>query len=288
MNTKSCCVVILAVCAAVAQTMASRQLWNTEFLKNRPAGKQASPPARVNYRPVGPVKPSSAPAGSQTMLGVTLWRLRVPQPKETAGARLLVIEKTGEQRDLIPERVEANTELSEGDHVRLTVEVPGNGYLYVIDREQFSDGTTGAPYLIYPNQLTRPGDNAVSAGRLIEIPDRRDEPNCFTVRASRPGQTAELLSLVVTPEPLTGLKIGNEPLLVDKLYAEWEKKWGVQAQRFELDGSAGKAWTEKEKQAGGAAGATLTQDDELPQTLYRVNAKLGSPMVMQLALRIKP
>jgi hypothetical protein len=199
----------------------------------------------------------------------------------------LVIEKTGEKRDFVPERVEANTALSEGDHVRLSVEVPGNGYLYVIDREQYNDGTTGAPYLIYPNQLTRSGDNAVAPGRQIEIPDRRDEPNCFTIRASRKGQSAELLSLVVTPQPLPGLTIGDEPLLVDKLYAEWEKKWAVHAERFEQDGGAGRPWTEKEKQAGGAAGTTLTQDDELPQTLYRVNAKMGTPMVLQIALRIK-
>jgi hypothetical protein len=92
---------------------------------------------------------------------------------------------------------------------------------------------------------------------------------------------------VVTPQPLPGLKIGDEPLLVDKLYAEWEKKWSVQAERYEQDGGAGRPWTEKEKQAGGTEGATLTQDDELPQTLYRVNAKIGTPMVLQVALRIK-
>jgi hypothetical protein len=91
MNTKSFCAAILAVGAAVAQTETARQLWNTEFLKNRPPGKKASPPSRVTYRPVGPVSPSTAPPGSQTMLGVTLWRLRVPKPQETHGARLLVI-----------------------------------------------------------------------------------------------------------------------------------------------------------------------------------------------------
>jgi hypothetical protein len=286
MTTKPYWAIVLAAAAVLAQD-GTRQLWNSEFRKSRPPGKQASPPPQVTYHPVGPVNPGPAPAVPQTMLGVTLFRLRVPKPQDHQGARLLVIEKTGEKRDLLPERVEANTVLSNGDRVRLSVEVPGNGYLYVVDREQFGDGTTGDPYLIYPNQLTRPGDNTVAPGRQIEIPDRRDEPSYFTIRPSRPGQSAELLSLIVTPQPLPGLKIGDQPLLVDKLYPEWEKKWGVAAERYEQDGGVGRPWTEREKQAGNTTGALLTQDDELPQTLYRVKARTGSPMLVQVALRIQ-
>jgi hypothetical protein len=231
---------------------------------------------------MGPVNPNST---SGTMVGVTVWRLRSPKPQET-GARLMLIEGSGEKRDLLPERLEANTVLSEGDRVRLSVELPANGYLYVVDREQYSDGTASDPYLIYPNQLTRPGDNALAPGRQIEIPDRRNDSSYFTIRRSRPTQSAELLSLVVTPQGQPGLKIGDKPLLVDKLYAEWEKKWGGQTERYEQEGGAGRAWTEKEKDVGGSGG-TLTQDDELTQTLYRVDAKIGSPLMVRIALRIK-
>src|SRR5205814_852089 len=81
-------------------------------------------------------------------------------------------------------------------------EAPRGGYLYVIDREQYADGSSSAPYLIYPNFQNRAGDNAVAPGRLIEIPDRHAEPNHFVIRPSRGDQTGELLALLVTTEPL--------------------------------------------------------------------------------------
>src|SRR5437763_12423285 len=50
----------------------------------------------------------------------------------------------------VPERVEAGTTFREGDRVRLSVESPTKGYLYVLDRDVFADGTTGGVMLIYP------------------------------------------------------------------------------------------------------------------------------------------
>ncbi|HXB73214.1 MAG TPA: DUF4384 domain-containing protein [Candidatus Acidoferrales bacterium] len=282
--------IIFAAVAALAQEESVRQLWNTEFLQKRPAAKTAVEPNRISYRRVADaVKPETAGApGLGTMLGVTLWRLRLAKPADAPGTRLLVIEPAGDKRDMIPERVEANTELAEGDHVRLTVEVPHTGYLYVIDREQYHDGAMSAPFLIYPNRLTRPGDNAVAPGRLIEIPDQRDNPNHFTVKPSHPGQRAEVLSLLVMPEPWSGLKIGNDPLKLDAaVYADLEKKWTVQAERFELNDGAGKAWTDTEKRAGADGKTKLTQDDAPPQTLYRVKAQSGNPFLLQVPLRMK-
>jgi hypothetical protein len=168
--------------------------------------------------------------------------------------------------------------------VRLTVEVPATGYLYVIDRERYADGTLSDAYLIYPNEQTRQGDNVVAPGRLVEIPDRRDEPNAFTIRPSRPDQNAEVLSLLVSPEPLPNMKAGTKPMKLDAaLYAGWEKKWGVKAERFELEGGAGQTITAKENQPG----ANVTQDDPLPQTLYRVNAKPGNAVLLEIPLQMK-
>ena len=190
--------------------------------------------------------------------------------------------------DEVPERVDPKTELTAGDHFRLTVEVPASGFLYVIDREKYKDGTESAPYLIYPNWQTRSGDNVVAPGRLIEIPDRREQVNTFELKPDRADEVAEVLSLLVSPEPLSGLKIGDQPLkLEESVYAAWEKKWGVQAEQFELVGGPGQAWTDKEKLAGGDHAATMTQDDALPQTLYRVNVKPGNAVLVQVPLKIK-
>ena len=50
-------------------------------------------------------------------------------------------------------------------------------------------------------------------------------------------------------------------------------------------GGAGRTYTRAEKEAG-AEGRLLTQDDELPQTLFRVVAKPGSPLLVAVPLQI--
>ena len=69
-----------------------------------------------------------------------------------------------------PERIEVDTPLKVNDRVRLSVESPRDGYLYVIDREQYADGSLGDAYLIFPTRRTRGGDNRVRPGKLIDIP----------------------------------------------------------------------------------------------------------------------
>lgn len=281
-------VLAMLTVAALAQQESTRQLWNTEFLKKRPSGKSSSSSPQANYRPADPVKvaPGTEQSGKVTMLGVTPWRLRASKQGERT--RLLVLDNGGAKvGDQTPERVETNTLLAAGDRVRLTVEAVDTGYLYVIDREQYSDGTLSDPYLIYPNWQTRVGDNLLAAGRLIEIPDQRDQPNSFTIRASQPSQVAEVLTLLISPQQLPDLRAGRDPLKLDAAkYAEWEKKWGAKTERFELDGGAGKTWTNKEKAAGADRGTTLTQDDPLPQTLFRVSHIFGSPFLVEYSLRL--
>ena len=43
-----------------------------------------------------------------------------------------------------------NTPLRDGDRMRLSIEAPWDGYLYVLNREQYADGSTSDPYLIFP------------------------------------------------------------------------------------------------------------------------------------------
>jgi hypothetical protein len=260
---------------ALAQEESTRQLWNEEFLKERPAAKSAKAP------------PSRAIPTAGFLLGVTVWRLRPATAANAGETRLLVLED-GKQEEIALERMEARTALKPGDRVRLAVEVPRAGYLYVVDREQYAGGKIGEPYLIYPNWQTKPGDNATAAGRLIEIPDQRDEPNCFKIRATRADQTGELLTLLVTTEPLTGLTIGRSPLkLREEQYAEWEKRFGVRTERLEWNGGSGKPWTPQEKKAGADHSSLLTQTDPLPQTFYRIAGKPGPPVFLKLLLEIQ-
>ncbi len=195
---------------------------------------------------------------------------------------------TGEETtELIPERVSSTSRLNAGDRVRLMLESPEHGYLYLIDRERYASGERGTPYLIFPTMRTRAGDNKVAGGKLIDIPAQGDRPNFFTLRRSRPDQVAEELTVLLTPEPLEGVTIGENALaLSNAQVAAWEKQWGsVKPEVFELTGGAGKAWTRAEQDAAADGTRRLTQDDPPPQTVYRVAVKPGAPLAVEVRLR---
>ena len=122
---------------------------------------------------------------------------------------------------------------------------------YVIDREQYADGSLGEPYLIFPTSRTNSGDNEVKAGRIIEIPTQDDSPPFFTLKPSRSDQVSEVISVLVSPTPLEGLKIGeNAQKLSVQQVAGWEKSWGGTVGRLEMQNGAGRTWTRQEKEAG--------------------------------------
>jgi hypothetical protein len=273
----------------------TRNLWDTEFVQKRPQGT-STPKKNVTYkrtkRPVQAAVPKAAtPAppklASDSMVGVTVWRLRPSKTADSGAARLLVHEKEGDSGvEWVPERLDTNTPISEGQRVRLAVEVPRDGYLYVIDRELYRDGSHSKNYIIFPTKRLRGGSNAVSAGAVVEIPGQSDSPGYLTLLRSRPDHIAEELMLLVTPQPLDDLDIADEAQEIssDKV-AEWESKWGGSIEQLDLEGGKGTAYTKAELQAG--AGSKLTQSDPLPQTIFKVAAEPGSPYLVRLPLRIQ-
>ena len=219
-------------------------------------------------------------------MGITIWLLRASLPEDDKDIRISDLDGGGE---LTPERVEAETPLLEGQKVRVSIETARSGYLYVIDREQYADGTFGTPLLIFPTLRTHGGNNEVVAGRLIEIPAWDDRPRYFSMRTSRPDQTAEVLTILVTPDPLPGLRIRRDPLrLTQDEVSAWEKRWGSKVQRLEARGQTGKkSYTKAEKAAATDRTRLLTHDEPLPQTMYRLETKPGEPMLLNIPLKIQ-
>jgi hypothetical protein len=218
-------------------------------------------------------------------IGVTVWRLR-PSRANDEGGRVLVLDGL-KQTPYTPERIEADTPLNIGDRVRITVESPRPGFLYIVDREQYADGSLGEPVLIFPTMRTRGGDNRVMPGKLIDIPAQEDQYSYFTAQPAgdRRDQVAEVLTIILVPQPLP-LQIGDQPLkLAGREIAGWEKLWGGAAERLELVGGAGRTWTNEEKLAGAANGRQLTQGGPPPQTVYRVARKTGGPLLVTVPLR---
>lgn len=226
-----------------------------------------------------------APAPATEEIGITIWRLR-PTRDTDQGGRVLVLDGL-KPTQYTPERIEADTLLNTGDRVRITVESPRSGFLYIIDREQYSDGSFGAPVLIFPTMRTRGGDNRVMPGRLIDIPAQEDQYSYFTAApaGSRRDQVAEVLSFILVPQPLP-LTIGDQAAkLTPQQVGSWEKSYGGVAEILELVGGAGRTWTNEEKAAGTANGRQLTQGGPPPQTVYRVARKTGAPLLVTVPLR---
>ena len=265
-----------------AQDDATRSITPEKFLKARPAPAAAG--ARPTYRPADPRRPAmKIPAGSEAVeLGVTIWRLRAAKAGDVA--RLLVQEAESTTQ-WTPERVPVGAPLAPGDRLRLSIESPRAGYLYIIDREEYADGTSSEPFLIFPTTRTRGGDNKVAGGRLIEIPSQEDRPPFFTMRPSRPDQTGERLTIVVTTEPLKDLTLGAEPLqLARATVNDWEARGSAAVERLEMVGGAGRAWSRAEQRAGADATRLLRQDDPPPQTLFRVLVRQPDLMAVNVVL----
>ena len=268
-----------SVVLAAQDEETTRRLWDTAFIEPK---KKAS--TNRQYRPVTPsIPPVRVP--EDTVIGITVWRLRPSKPGDQ-GARL-VIHDGANIVEWTPERVQADTTFSRGERVRLSVEAARTGYLYVINREQNADGTSSEPYLIYPTKRTHGGHNEVKPGRVIEIPAQEDSPPYFTLRPNRPGQVSEVLSVLVTTGPIESLQIGDQPLkLSNDQVAMWEKSWGTQVGRLEMESGVGKLWTQEEKEAAADTTRLLVQEDPGPQTLfYRPDIKSGDPLLATFRLR---
>ena len=296
-----CCLFSGAVVAQIQQPNdeeSSRQIVLDRFNKARPMSEATAGMGSVTsgmnavkaplYRRMGATRiprRRGAPTPATEEIGITIWRLR-PSRDTDQGGRVLVLDGL-KQTQYTPERIEANTPLNVGDRVRITVESPRAGFLYIIDREQYQDGSFGEPMLIFPTLRTRGGDNRVMPGRLIDIPAQEDQYSYFTAApaGSRRDETAEVLTFMLVTAPLP-LQIANQPIkLAEQQIASWEKLYGGVAETLELVGGAGRVWTNEEKMAGMANGRQLTQGGPPPQTVYRVARRTGAPLLVTVPLR---
>jgi len=249
----------------------TRQLWDDAFTSTRP------PAAKPVRRP----RPAHASPANEAFVGVTVWRLEAAAPESSRAVAIT----SAPNESWLAHRVELGSGLPEGQRVRLSFEASCKGFLYVIDREQYTDGVFGEPYLIFPTLRTRQGNNEVQAGRVVEIPDLSDHPPFFTMKRARRDQVGEVLTVLITPTPLAGLVIGRSPLhLSGDQVRDWEARWTTPTRQLELKGGAGRPYTPEEKNAAESDSRLLTQEDPLPQTMFRVSSKPGDPVLVAVPL----
>jgi hypothetical protein len=217
-------------------------------------------------------------------VGVTIWRFR-PSTSNDKTKELVEIEGAPASEWTL-DRVREGTLLAPGQVVRLSVEsLSREGYLYVINREAYADGSLGDARLIFPSKSTPAGGNFVKAGKMIYIPG---PPRYFLIKPSRSSkrQVAEAITLLVSSQPLIDTsQLSTQAIVLSREQVElWESQWATQATRFEMEQGAGQPMTEEEQNASNYE-ASLTQDDPVPQTIYRQAIKPDAAVVVRVPLR---
>ena len=220
-------------------------------------------------------------------LGVTIWRLAPDKGTESddKDAATITDGESATNQQYKPTRVSAETVFALGDKVRLSFESPNDGYLYVIDRELYADGTVGEPRLIFPTMMARGGNNQIQAGQMVDIPSQADRVPYFTLESKNKNWRGELLTVIISPEPLKDVEIPDGPSpIAASLVGLLEDKYLKSVSEYEQLGSKGKAYTQAEKEAGGSLTRELTQKDPFPQTMFRVKMRQREPMLVSFGL----
>lgn len=217
-------------------------------------------------------------------LGVTFWRLRPKAADEDDAPEFPV--RLGERiENWTAERVNSTTRFTKGDRVRFTIEASRSGFLYIVNREFYSDGTSGEANIIFPTLRTRGGDNQVVAGSLIDIPASTDSVPYFTVKPKREDYGGEELLVVISPVKLP-IEIGMRAQPVTRETVEkWLDDWGAEVDVFDAEDGEGIAVTKIEAEAVNSR--ALTQEEPLPQTIYRVKIREGEPLIVPFQMMAK-
>jgi hypothetical protein len=224
-------------------------------------------------------------------LGVTIWRLSAsqcpipdcPLPKRGAsGGKGLLDTAT---------RIDDNVPLGSGERIRLALEsLSHRGYVYIIDREQFSDGTFGDPYLIFPTKKINDGNNWAAPGLQVHLP-RPDGCFCVKARDAKKSLIADVLTVILSP---TSLLAPNEIaqdaiLLPPALHGLLDRADKEKTFRALLRGGNGLTMTSQEQTAGAKGlfdtAPLLSRNDLPPQAFYQSTVAVGKKAVFNVILR---
>jgi hypothetical protein len=290
----------IVVCFA-QQEEQTKSIQSEEFVKNRPVSanpeKRIKPVYIAKKRTYPVVKtPIKAPRKSpvknnvseKAMLGLTIWKQgAVSKGDDSKG---LVEEESGLERN------ESETPLAVGDRIRFSVEsLSRKGYLYIVDRELYTDGTYSAPKLVYPTLNNKNGSNLIGAGTSIFIPQ---SSNYFIVKPQQgeKKQVAEVLTIIISPRILI------EQSLLDKKaidlpkpqFDAWLKQWEVETTLLEQVNGAGTKITPVEQSVAREAAKglveeanPLTQDDPPPQSVFLAKIKRNDPFLVNVFLKFR-
>lgn len=295
----------------------TRNITSDDFGNQRPVRAKTSGPKTVAPKPkrfrykfvrvdrnaarVKSVKPTSKSAVKITSVGVTMWKMRPPKASET-GQFLPVIDDKKMRQMWLAERIGVDTVFTAGDKIRFAIESSEPGYLYVFDRETYSDGSLGAPYLIFPESGL--DDNAVGPGMIVDIPDQRDDVPYFNINPKNINYSGEMMTVIISPKPLENFKVDGEGKLANSTELT-ELEFGTEVELFTREDADDKMFSKAEAESTcgsksrqstdgqtdgkpcGIKTRQLTRDEPFPQSIFRVKSTVGQPAVAFVKLAVR-
>ena len=313
-----------ALCLLAQDDTKTRSITSDDFSSQCPVSKSNIPPNTRKKQTVAPTKrrttykyvrqdknavrrknttpkiqPKTQPKPEKVSeIGVTMWKLRPSRPSDNGYNLPVLVNSVREP--WTAERIDPATAFKAGDRVRLAIESSASGYLYVIDSEIYANGTYGEPFLIFPESGE---DNSVQPGLLVDIPDQTEDLPYFLMNPKQSGYKGELLTVIISPKPLTNLKtdadgkIKNLEDLIDleetsdaEIFSRTDNQDKIYANSEANAACGGKTrQLEREKSTENPCGKKtrqLTREEPLPQTIYRVKTVTGQPAVAFIRLNV--
>jgi hypothetical protein len=271
---------LLPPTVGLAQT-ATRDIVLKTFQNSRPDPKNT---------PENPTSPPRKERQKPAMVGFTLWHMRPATKADGVIFRGLIHEadQSADSATWAAERASLETPVSAEEFVRLSIESAQKGYMYVIDRDLYADGSESVPTLIFPTLRLRNGDNRVQPGIPIEIPHSDDRPPVFRMKKTRPDQTSLRLTIIVAPQRLSEVMPSQNALSLkpDQL-TKWERDWGAKTEQFENTALVGKAYTLIEQQAAKSNGHALSPGSPPPSMIMTSVGKPNDPLLYSVTLKLR-
>jgi serine/threonine protein kinase len=241
----------------------------------------------------------NAPSGTTLVqVGLNFWH---PRPATSQDDRTTTARVTN---DLQEETVQESKDefIKDGGQLRLSVEAmtkgflsEGSGYVYIVNREQYSDGTFGEPRLIFPELRAYKGNNLLKAGKPIILPRADGKPYGIEKSKTKSNHIAETYTIIVSPWAFQLPKpLSNEPMILpNSLFADWERQYADKMYRAVLRNDGKRLMTIQEQKVMSRSTddlqEVLTQSDTetFPQIVYRGAVKIGNPAMFTVILRFK-
>jgi hypothetical protein len=194
-----------------------------------------------------------------------------------------------EKVQLIPKRTLSDNNFANGDIFRFSLDLPVDGYVYIFNREKYSDGTLGAPYLIFPRIKDKNISDKTIPGKLLFIPNLVDY---FEIEETSENKekVAEVYYVLVSPNPVPDIALlkTNEPELVDLATFSKYEKFNAPLLKFECKNQENTPITQIEKLASIGNSEVLGETDPLPQTVYHILKPTGEPIFFAISVKTAP